>query len=177
MQNINGEKKGGKNMGKFFKIILAIGFFPVVIFYYLLKWIFLKVKRKVTKKYIANIDIKKIDGLDGEEFEDLLAIYFESLGLKVTKTKRSHDYGADLIVERGDEKVAIQCKLYFNRTVSNSAVQEIASAKDFYGAEKAVVITNSRFTKPAQILAEKIGVKLIDREGLVSMLKSNSVDM
>lgn len=164
-------------MGKFFKIILAIGFFPVVIFYYLLKWIFTLIKRRVTKKYIASIDIEKIDGLDGEEFEDLLAIYFKSLGLKVTKTKRSHDYGADLILEKDGEKIAIQCKLYFNRTVSNSAVQEIATAKDFYGAEKAVVITNSKFTKPAQILAEKIGVKLIDREGLVNMLKTSSSDI
>lgn len=164
-------------MGRFFKIVLTIGFFPVVIFYYLLKWIFTLTKRRITKKYIANLDIEKIDGLDGEEFEDLLAIYFKSLGLKVTKTKRSHDYGADLIVEKNGEIVAIQCKLYFNRTVSNSAVQEIASAKDFYGAVKAVVITNSKFTKPAQILAEKIGVKLIDRDGLIHMLRTSTADM
>ncbi len=160
-------------MWKIIKYILVIGFFPVTIFCLIVKKLYRLIEKKFAKKYIASISIDEIDILSGEEFEDLLSIYFKSLGLKVTKTKRSHDYGADLLVQSKSELIAIQCKLYYKRTVSNSAVQEIASAKDFYSADKAVVITNSTFTKPAEILANKIGVHLINRTDLIGMLTYN----
>lgn len=157
-------------MWKTIKYILVIGFFPVTIFCLVMKYLYRLIEKKFAKKYIASISIDEIDILSGEEFEDLLSIYFKSLGLKVTKTKRSHDYGADLLVKSKTETIAIQCKLYYKRTVGNSAVQEIASAKEFYSANRAVVITNSTFTKPAEVLADKIGVNLINRTGLINML-------
>lgn len=161
-------------MWKTIKYILVIGFFPVTIFCLVIKSLYRALEKKFAKKYISSISIDEIDILSGEEFEDLLSIYFKSLGLKVTKTKRSHDYGADLIVKSKTDVIAIQCKLYYKRTVSNSAVQEIASAKEFYSANKAVVITNSTFTKPAEVLADKIGVNLINRTKLISMLSYNN---
>lgn len=164
-------------MGKKFKIFVAIGFFPVVIFYYGIRLIYKLLEKHIAGKYISSITIDKIDGLDGEDFEELLAMIFRQRGLKVTKTKKSHDYGADLLVSTKDEVIAIQCKLYYNRSVSNSAVQEIATAKDYYQASRAVVITNSKFTKPAEILAEKIGVKLIDRQSLQLLLSSKNVNI
>lgn len=160
-------------MWKIIKYILVIGFFPVTIFCLTIKGLYKLLEKKFARKYIASIKIDEIDILSGEEFEDLLYFYFKSLGLKVTKTKRSHDYGADLLVRNKDQLIAIQCKLYYKRSVSNSAVQEIASAKDFYSADKAVVITNSTFTKPAEILANKIGVDLISRNTLINMLSYN----
>ena len=168
----NGEYYGGYYMVKKIKIILAIGFFPVVIFCYLIKSIYRSIEKRRSLQFISNISIEEIDGLDGEEFEELLAMFFRGRGLKVTKTKKSHDYGADLLVTTKDEVIAIQCKLYYKRPVSNSAIQEIATAKDYYSASRAVVITNSKFTKPAEILADKIGVKLIDRDSLQELLSS-----
>ena len=164
-------------MGKKFKKFMAIGFFPVVIFYYIIKWLYKIIEKRIAGKFIASITIDEIDGLDGEDFEELLALLFKQHGLKVTKTKKSHDYGADLLVSSKDEVIAIQCKLYYNRSVSNSAVQEIATAKDYYQANRAVVITNSKFTKPAENLADKIGVKLIDRESLQTLLTSKTLDI
>ena len=164
-------------MVKKIKIILAIGFFPVVIFYYIIKWIYKLIEKRIASNYISNISIDKIDILDGEDFEELLAMFFRSKGLKVTKTKKSHDYGADLLVSTKDEIIAIQCKLYYKRTVSNSAVQEISSAREFYQADRAMVITNSKFTKPAEILAEKIGVTLIDRTSLQTLLSAKQLNL
>lgn len=174
---IYGENYGGYNMGKKFKKIMAIGFFPVVIFYYIIKGIYRLIEKRVAGKYISSITIDKIDGLDGEDFEELLAMIFRQRGLKVTKTKKSHDYGADLLVSTKDEVIAIQCKLYYNRSVSNSAVQEIATAREFYQASRAVVITNSRFTRPAEILADKIGVKLIDRQSLQTLIANKNINI
>lgn len=157
-------------MGKIFKIILAIVLFPIAIFYYLLKFVYNRLSKKIAKKYISGLTKEKIDGLDGEEFEDLLAIYFKGVGLGVTKTKKSHDYGADLIVKHKKDSIAIQCKLYYKHSVGNSAVQEISTAREFYGADRAMVITNSKFTRPSEILAGTIGVQLIDGEKLMKML-------
>lgn len=157
-------------MGKIFKIILAILLFPIAIFYYILKFVYNQVSKRIAKKYISGLTKEKIDGLDGEEFEDLLAIYFKGVGLSVTKTKKSHDYGADLIVKYKKESIAIQCKLYYKHSVGNSAVQEISTAREFYGADRAMVVTNSKFTRPSEILAGTIGVQLIDGEKLMKML-------
>lgn len=161
-------------MGKIFKIILAIVLFPIVIFYYLLKFVYNLISKKIAKRYISGLTKEKIDSLDGEEFEDLLAIYFKGVGLGVTKTKKSHDYGADLLIKIKKETIAIQCKLYYKHSVGNSAVQEISTAKEFYGADRAMVITNSKFTRPSEILAGTIGVQLIDGEKLMKMLSINN---
>ena len=92
----------------------------------------------------------------------------------MTKTKKSHDYGADLILRKKDIKIVIQCKLYYKHSVGNSAVQEISTAREYYHADMGVVITNSTFTKPATILAENTGIKLIDRNQILSLINKNN---
>lgn len=115
-----------------------------------------------------------IDGLDGHSFEEFLYLFFKNLGYNVEKTSKSRDFGADLIINMKNEKIVIQCKNYYNHNVGNSAVQEIATAKDYYNATKGIVITNWYFTIPAQTLADKVGVKLIDRNILSDILSSPS---
>lgn len=163
-------------MGTKIKYILAIVFFPIVIIFFLTKRILKKIELKILKKFLNQVTIENIDALSGIEFEELLFSVFSAKGYKVIKTKKSHDYGADLIVMKKDIKIAIQCKLYYKHSVGNSAVQEISSAKDYYNADIGVVITNSVFSKPAIILAQKIGIKLIDRSQLCTLIKTNKED-
>ena len=122
-------------------------------------------------KYLHSISFDKIDSLDGFEFEELLYTLFVALGVKIIKTPKTRDYGADLVLEHKGKKAVIQSKLYYNHSVGNSAVQEIATAKKFYMADEAVVITNSKFSKPAIALADSVGVKLMDREDLLKILQ------
>ena len=68
--------------------------------------------------------------------------------------------GADIIAEKDDRRVVIQCKFY-NGTVGNKAVQEAYAAAAFQDAPYAVVVTNSVFTKSAHQLAHKNGVLLM----------------
>lgn len=156
-------------MGKKLKIIIAVVFFPIAIVFLFLKLL----DKKRFNKYLENISIRDIDGLDGHVFEDVMYELFKSCKLKVEKTPKSRDYGADLVITTKYEKIVIQCKLYFNHNVGNSAVQEINTAKNYYDATIGLVITNSFFTKPAKTLAESNGVKLIDRDGLIEFLSSN----
>ena len=154
---------------KIFKVLVVV-FFPITIFCLIAKWIFKLIKKSWIHRYISQIDISKIDGLDGHSFEEFLYLFLQNNGYNVKKTPKSRDYGADLIINLKNEKVVIQCKNYYNHNVGNSAVQEIATAKDYYNASIGIVITNWFFTTPAKTLADKVGVKLIDRNRLSEIL-------
>ena len=167
-------------MGKIYRWIAVIVFFPITVVFYLLKFLCRLIDKQMTNKYFSRMDIRDIDGLDGYEFEEFLYNLFRSLNISVVKTQKSRDYGADLILKFKNHTVVIQSKLYFNRTVGNSAVQEINTAKSYYNADIAVVITNSYFSKPAQNLAGSTNIKLIDRNKLqefISSTKSHKRDI
>jgi len=106
-----------------------------------------------------------VDAMDGFQFEDFLVQIFQTIGYDVKETKRTADQGADLFVSRFGKNTVIQAKNYAG-SVGNSAVQQVISAKAFYGCDAAMVVTNSYYTKSAKELASTAGVRMVDREGL-----------
>ena len=100
----------------------------------------------------------QVDILSGQQFEYFLSALFYKMGYKNKVTKGSYDFGADLIVSDGKNKIVIQAK------VGIKAVQEVFSAMHYYDADKAYVFTNNYFTKSASILAHKLNIQLCDRE-------------
>lgn len=110
-----------------------------------------------------------IDKLSGEEFEDYLFNLFKSLGYDVESTPASNDYGADLIISKGQERAVVQAKRY-NNSVGISAIQEIIGAKNYYQANKCMVVTNNYFTPNAIELAKTNNVELWDRDKLIEMI-------
>ena len=157
-------------MGKKFKLIICIVFFPVTILFFICKGLIKIIDKIKFNAFLKNLTIKDIDGLDGHAFEKVMFELFKSAHLKVEQTRKSRDFGADLIINTKIERIVIQCKLYFNHNVGNSAIQEINTAKNYYDATLGVVITNSKFTKPAKTLAATSGIKIIDREELSEFL-------
>lgn len=101
--------------------------------------------------------------LEGTEFEEWLRRLLVDGGVsRVRRTQASRDQGADLIVEIGHRVIAIQAKRYPDNPVGNSAVQEVHSAKGFYDATDACVVTTATsFTRDAIDLAHKLSVRLI----------------
>ena len=110
-----------------------------------------------------------VDAMDGFQFEDFLVEIFQTMGYDVKETKRTQDQGADLFVTRFGKDMVIQAKNY-SGSVGNSAVQQVISAKTFYGCDEAMVVTNSYFTRSAKELAESALVRLIDRDELQKYL-------
>lgn len=111
------------------------------------------------------VTIYDADAMSGAEFEDFLEEVFRARGYETESTPRSGDQGADLLAERFGQTVAVQAKNY-QGTVGNAAVQQAISAREFYSASKAMVVTTSRFSSSAEQLAESSEVKLVDRDGL-----------
>ncbi|MGG2134668.1 restriction endonuclease [Bacillus sp. S2(2024)] len=127
--------------------------------------------QKQNPSSIHNIlTIAHCDGMTGRTFEYYLKELFELMGHKTKLTTASNDQGADVIVWMNEKKYAVQAKRY-KGNVGNKAVQEVYSAKAYYGCHAAMVVTNSYFTDSAKRLAESTGVELADRSELQRWLK------
>ncbi|WP_227551758.1 restriction endonuclease [Metabacillus sediminilitoris] len=92
--------------------------------------------------------------------------------MKARHAPASNDFGADLILE-GNERIVIQAKRYSSKE-GIKAVQEIYSARGYYKAQTAWVITNNYFTSQAIKLAESTDIQLIDRNKLVDMILNSN---
>jgi restriction system protein len=121
---------------------------------------------------LAKSGIADIDKLSGKDFEQYLEIFFRKLGYQVKRTPYHGDYGADLVLRKGDEKTVVQVKRY-NRSVGVKAVQEAVTSKEYYHGDKAMVVTNNYFSRQARTLAKANQVVLWDRDDLVSRLLSS----
>lgn len=105
----------------------------------------------------------------GYEFEAYLAGLLDALGYRhIHTTKKSGDFGVDVLAERDGVTFAIQAKLY-SQPVGVKAVQEVLAGKAYYRCHVGVVATNSSFTRNAEELAEKTGILLWDEQTLLRM--------
>ena len=128
---------------------------------------------RIVDKNIRATSINKIDAIDGYEFEVFIENLLKTIGYKSITTKKSRDYGADIVAKNRKETIVIQTKLYYNHNVGLGSVQEAKSALNYYMADKAMVITNSHFTKSTKTLAKSTNVALIDREQLIALMQAN----
>ncbi len=130
-------------------------------------WVFSKVyqnrRQKAQDRALCQKNMQAIDHMTGEEFEALLAAQFRQKGYQAEMTPKSKDYGADLVMQREKKKIVVQAKRYSGK-VGIKAVQEVIGAREYYGADLAIVCTNSFFTSSAKNLAKECHVVLIDRE-------------
>lgn len=144
-------------------IIPALIILPI----YLLVSKYARKARAAVKEHIADID-----QMDGHAFEEFTARLLAGIGYQnVVVTKASGDYGVDVVAEKDGVRWAFQCKRY-NGSLGLKPIQEVYAGAKKYGAAKAVVVTNSSFTKNAQQLARGIGVELWDRGRLISAMES-----
>lgn len=81
----------------------------------------------------------------------------------VKHSGKSGDFGADVIARTLFlRKIVVQCKSYSHK-VGVRAVQEAIAARQYYGASRAAVATNSTFTRSAQKLAKACKVELWEK--------------
>lgn len=119
-------------------------------------------RKKTLREKHASIRVDDLDKLDGEAFEVYLEGLFRIQGYDAKKTPVSGDFGADLILVRDGERIAVQAKRYIG-SVGVSAVQEALSGMAYYNCQSAMVVTTGYFTKNAIELAKKSDVSMIDR--------------
>lgn len=111
-----------------------------------------------------------LDNLTGADFEELVARILETKGFAVQRLGRSGDRGIDLVAtDANGARWAIQAKRYHG-SVPYRALQEIHSGQSLYGANHAVVVSNSTFTAQARRDAPSLGIELWGRDFVVDGL-------
>lgn len=98
------------------------------------------------------------------EYELFVGSHLYRFGfIRIEHTGKTGDFGADLIgLDTYGRKAVIQCKLY-KKPVGVKAVQEVIAARQYYRTSRAIVVTNSTFTKSAKKLAYRCGVELLEK--------------
>lgn len=146
-----------------------------VFFLLLALLLFLKRQLRRLKRYrIRHFSIRRIDRMSGEEFEIYMKVRFEALGFRVSSTKTSNDYGADLILKKKKQIIAVQCKRY-QSNIGVRAIQEVIGSMAYYGASRGLVVTNSYYTSNAKQLAYANDVILWDRDVLFQVMGDENV--
>lgn len=122
---------------------------------------------KGTKKQrMLNASLARIDRMSGVKFEEYLMYQFRKKGYRVKLTPVTGDFGADLILRRYHKRYIVQAKRY-QGSVGIKAVQEVIGAKEYYGIDHGMVVTNSYFTKAAKELANASGIELWGRNEII----------
>ncbi|MCL4257872.1 MAG: restriction endonuclease [Anaerolineales bacterium] len=124
-------------------------------------------------KVTRPLNIYGVDEMSGVEFERFIEHLLKSQGYEVKRIGGYEDYGVDLIASRGGRKHAIQVKRW-NQRVHIEAVRAAVAGMTFHKCDRAVVITNNYFTRPAKELAAGTQCKLIDRDALAQQIATVS---
>jgi len=118
----------------------------------------------------------ELDHLSGVEFEGFLAGLFRAQGYAFESTPVSGDYGADLILSKDGQRIAVQAKRYAG-SVGVAAVQEALSGQAYYQCHTAWVITTGTFTTNAVELARKAGVRMIGRSDIGNLISECKTEL
>ena len=111
---------------------------------------------------------------DGFDFENMSKVLLEKNGFTdVTVTKKSGDFGADIIATKDRVTYAIQCKKYSNK-VGVEAVQEVMASRQIYNCHVGAILTNNDFTPAAIKLADANNIILWNGEELEKMISKMS---
>lgn len=123
-----------------------------------------------------SLDIAEVDYMDGIQFEYYIQKLLINEGYSAIVTKGSNDFGVDIIAVRGNDKYAVQVKRY-SGNVSRKAISDAVGGKNIYQCNKAMVVTNSYFTKSAIELAKSNSCILIDRNQLARWIINYQVEL
>lgn len=130
-------------------------------------YLWLAYRQQRRRKALRALQIAHIDAMKGKEFEEYVAELLHFQGYKTRMTRHSGDYGVDIVASKDGIKTAVQTKRY-SKKLDQKPIREAVTgmAVRQYGCTKAMVVTNSTFTKAATFLAAESGCELVDREKL-----------
>jgi len=156
----NGKTIGFVLAGYVIEIIIAVGLLALVLVFSL---VYIQNRNRQRRARILRLE--HVDQMTGREFERYIGKLLVSRGYKVLYTPVTGDFGVDLIAKKEGETIAIQAKCYQSK-LGQAPVREAVAGMAQTKCNKSMVVTNSRFTPSAKILAASNSCALIDRDQL-----------
>lgn len=121
-------------------------------------------------------DFKVIDALSSGDFEIFVRDVFVSAGwtdaviTEVGKEYAHGDGGVDIFAYKNKRKFAIEVKQrQAGSTVDVKALNQLVTGAKLANVTNMVLVTNSYFTSEVRVRALRLGVELIDRDGLQNL--------
>ncbi|MBI2574451.1 restriction endonuclease [Candidatus Woesearchaeota archaeon] len=111
------------------------------------------------------------------QFERFVSIVFEKMGYQTYVTRKTGDYGIDVVAKKGDEIIAIQVKQNAKgNNVGNVIVQNVLGSMRKFKAEKAIIITTSDFTIQAKEQARDEPIELWNGKYFKTLVRKYLID-
>lgn len=131
--------------------------------------------------FINKTTLKNLQDMNEYEFEKLVADLWKKKGWSTTVTSASNDSGIDVIAEKRTpfyQKQLIQAKRYSsNSKIGSPDIQQYSSLKHQKDdVDSVVVITTGDFTDQAQDAASDLNVKIINGNGLMSIINTHNTE-
>jgi hypothetical protein len=102
---------------------------------------------------------------DPRAFEDLVARVLQAEGYRTRLGSYVNDWGVDVYAERGDERVAVQAKMYAgSRPVNRRQVFELHGVAAFFDCTGAILATDGYLMPDAEEVAAKLGIRVLRLE-------------
>lgn len=106
------------------------------------------------------------------QFEEFVSELFQKMGYKTKVTKKSGDFGADVIAEKENERIVIQVKKYAKgNNVNPEEIQRTLGAMWKFKADKAIFVTTSDFTVRAKEVQKEAPIELWNNKILQEMVR------
>ncbi|MGI5429155.1 restriction endonuclease [Streptomyces sp. CA-179760] len=113
--------------------------------------------------------LAEVDAMTGTEFEDLVATLCRRDGCtEVRRVGGANDNGADVVGRLPDGRtMVIQCKRYApSSSIASRELRDLLGAKVHFGADLAVFVTTTRFSRPSERFAVQHGILAVHRDHL-----------
>lgn len=112
-----------------------------------------------------------VDAMSGLDFEHYVAAVLRGRGYDIEFTRATGDFGVDLIATRDGVRTAVQCKRQA-RVVNGAAIQQVVAGAAVHDCTATMVVTNHRYTRAAEQLAEVHQCALVDRTRLARLARN-----
>lgn len=116
--------------------------------------------------------VERLEAIDWFQFEKLMARVFEKQGYEVRRLGGAHaDDGIDLVIAKGDDRIAVQCKHWKAWKVNPKTVRELLGAMTAAGIPRGRLLTLRGYTQEARAKAVTYGIDLYDERDIVRLLE------
>jgi restriction system protein len=102
-----------------------------------------------------------IDTMSWREFEMFVLKWLKHEGYENVRLTEHYDLGVDIVAEKDGTTWGVQVKHYHN-IVKIEAIRQVVTALKHYKCDRAMVVTNSFFSRPAKHLAANHDCVLVE---------------
>lgn len=115
--------------------------------------------------------VSQLRAVDWYQFEKVVGLAYEARGYTVQPRGGANpDGGIDLVIERGGERTAVQCKHWKKWKVRVPLIREFIGALHLEGVAKGIIVTLQESTSDAERLAAANNIEIVRQDDLARLI-------